>query len=231
MNIPQGIFSKFYGPRVWFDANQDGGAAGGGSNGDQTNWKAQYETLKAQIDSGQYVSKDSYVTLQRNLEAAVNERKSVTGDLENARAKIALLNDGQETLQKQLTDLQASNTQLQQDNQAKAAKLERHNVIFKEYPHLAGFEADGLIPMPQGDQKLEDVLNAFSTRVASVQGKALEDFKKTSTTTPPPRSGDTPKGPTELLKEANALLGQGKTKEYEAKMDEYHKAKAQASAS
>lgn len=221
MNIPQGLF-KFYGPL--FDTDDKGG---GGGNSDQTDWKAKYEQLNGQIASGQYVTKESYVTLQRNLETAVNEKKGVVQERDNAQAKIALITDNQEMLQSQITTLTQTNQQLDASDKAKGVKLERHNVIFKDYPHLAGFEADGLIPDPKPDQKLDDVLKTFSDRVTAISGKALDDFKKTSTPPVPPKDGELPKGATALLQEAKGLLGQGKTTEYNLKMDEYHKAKNQ----
>lgn len=221
MNIPQGL-SRFYGPRIYFDTDDKGG---GGGNGDQTDWKAKYEQLNGQIAAGQYVTKDSYVTLQRNLETAVNEKKAAVGDLGNAQAKIALLTDDTEKLQKNLNDEKTAKQEVEADNQAKRVKLERHKVIFKDYPHLAGFEADELIPDPKGEQKLDDVLKAFSDRVTSLSGKAVDDFKKTSTPPVPPRDGEAPKGKDALLNEAKSLLGQGKTAEYNLKMDEYHAAK------
>jgi len=224
MNIPQGIF-KFYGLRIFRGLSFDGGEGGGGGNTDQTDWKAKYEQLNGQIASGQYVTKDSYVALQRNLETAVNEKKSATADLGNAQAKIALLTDDQEKLQKSLNDEKTAKQQLEAEDRAKGVKLERHNVIFKDYPHLAGFEADGLIPDPKGEQKLDDVLKAFSARVESVGNKSLEDFKKTSIQPPPPKDGDLPKGTAALKVEALALQAKGDYAGYNAKMDEYHAAK------
>lgn len=221
MNIPQGL-SRFYGPRIYFEA--DGGAGG---NGDQTDWKAKYDELNGQIASGQYVKKDSYVTLQRNLETAVNEKKSAVQERDNAQAKIALLTDDTEKLQKSLTDERTAKQQVEADNQAKSAKLERHNIIFRDYPHLAGFEADGLIPDPKGEQKLDEVLKTFSDRVTSLSEKAVGDFKKTSIPPVPPKDGETPKGPAAIKAEALALQAKGDYKGYDLKMDEYHKAKNQ----
>ena len=223
MNIPQGQLLK-YGRGIFRQASNDQGAG----NQDQTNWKAKYEELQGQIASGQYVTKDSYVTLQRNLETAVNEKKAAQGDLGTAQAKIVLLTETETNLKNQLTTFETDKQKLQNDLVIKDQKLERHNVIFKEFPHLATFEADKLLPTPDGDQKLEDVLKAFSDKLGIISTQKVEDYKKGDIGNPPEKkdTGITKTSAT-VFAEAKALSVTGDQKAYDAKMDEYHQLKAQ----
>jgi len=221
MNIPQGQLLK-YGRNIAYQAQVDQG-----EKGDQTDWKAKFEGLQAQIAAGNYVTKDSYVALQRNLEAAVNERKAAQGDLGNAQAKIALLTDAETTLKNQIMTIESDKTKLASDLAQKGAVLERHNVIFKNYPHLSTFEADGLLPVPGEGQNLEDVLKAFSDKVLSLKGQSVEDYKKGDIGNPPEKKDATlEKTPTALLAKAKALSVGGDQKAYDAAMDEYQAAKA-----
>lgn len=227
MDLSQGIF-RSYGSQICFAADDAGG--GGSGSGDQTDWKAKFDGLNGQIASGQYVTQASYVTLQRNLETAVSERKTAQGELGTAQAKISLLSDTQEALQGKLTGLETEKAKLAGDVGARDAQLNRHNVIFKQFPGLAPFEADGLLPVPSGDKTLEDVLTAFQTKIAGISDQARTDYRKGDQGTPPAKAaGDEGKVSKTLLGEANTLLGQGKLVEYNQKMDAYQAAKTKES--
>ena len=220
MNLLQTI--PLYGPLS--DAN---GAPAGGGNPDQTDWKVKYDELQLQITSGQYVTKDAYVTLQRNLEQAVNIRQAKEAELGQVNAKVVLLTDGQTTMSKTLADMETTVNQTKAQLAEKESKILRHGVIFKQFPALAPFEADGLLPVPQGEQKLEDVLTAFQTRLGALTAEAKTNFQQNSTIIPPKPPEETKKSSLVALAEAKALTGQGKVVEAQAKMAEYHRLKTQ----
>jgi hypothetical protein len=217
--ISQG-FIQTYGPQ--YDAPAEN--QGGGTQ-DQNDWKAKYENLNGQIASGQYVSKDSYVSLQQKLEAAVNERKSLQSNFDNATATKAVLEDNLNRLQGKVTELETTVSTKEQELGKLNGRLERHNVIFKDFPQLAPFEADGLIPDPREGQKLEDVLNAFNARLGSLQEAAKTNFKAGGTSEPPRAGDESNKSSNAFFQEALAYQKQGKTIEYNLAMDKYYAAK------
>lgn len=217
--LSQGIFRRY----GFLFAPDEGGGGGGGGNTDQTDWKAKYEALNSQITSGEYVTKGAYVTLQKNLDAAVNERKVAQGDLGTTQAKLVLLGESEGALKTTISTLEANAVKLQSEVQEKAAKLERHNVIFKDFPGLAPFEADGLLPEPKGEQKLADILAAFQNKIGTISEQAKLDFKKGEHEKAPEKIVDpSVKTSAILFTEAKTLMSAGKVAEYDAKMTEYH---------
>lgn len=215
----QGIF-KFYGP-----LSDTGDGGGGGGNSDQTDWKAKYESVQQQIASGQYVAKDSYVTLQQKLENAVGEARTIKGQFDSAVATKAVLEDNLQKLQGRVSELDGVVSIKDQEIAKRDGLIERHKTLFK-FPELVPFEAEGLLPVPQGDQKLEDLLTNFANRLGSLQETSRRQRSEGSTGEPPPAGGEANKSSQAFFKEALELQKAGKVVEYNITMDKYYAAKA-----
>ncbi|TFH50622.1 MAG: hypothetical protein E4H01_01895 [Lysobacterales bacterium] len=224
MKLPQG--NPLYGPHIMFDTDPDSGGAGASAgNSDQTNWKEKYESLNGQIANGQYVTKDAYVALQKNLETAVGEKKQSAMDLGNATAKLALLQDQETTLTAKLTDAEKLKADLEGTVASKDKVIERHQTIFKEFPDLAPFEADKLLPQVGPDDDMKEVFNNFRTRIGELTSAKKADAEAGSTSEPKGNGQDgIPTGSTQLLQRAQLLSVQGKVAEYDQAMDGYYAA-------
>ena len=96
--------------------------------------------------------------------------------------------------------------------------LERKNIIFKDFPGLIAFEADGLLPDGTGDE-LKTKLTAFSEKMTKIGGDAFEAII----------AGSSPPSPTssEVLGEDQALDGALKAFR-EGDMEAYNKLYGQA---
>jgi hypothetical protein len=95
-------------------------------------------------------------------------------------------------------------------------------VIFAKFPHLARFEADGLLPIA-APEKLEEVLTLFSSKLEEIGINATKDFVKGGKGDTPPGGKDEEKtsNAQSLLKLANEALASGDTATYNKNYDAY----------
>lgn len=214
--------SPFYGPHILFDA--DGKSGGGdGENGDQTNWQDKYEALKAEINE-KYVPRTSYVSLQQNLQKAVDAKAEAEGIANDAQTKLVDLKSQFDGLNTEYESLKTSSA----DSVEKLAKLEsgmsRTALILKDFPGLAAFEGKGLIP-DATPEELPELLKKYQENLDEIQKEGRKDFKKGETPPPPPPvTPDGKKGSAALMEEALQLQREYKFDDYEKKMNEYYAA-------
>jgi hypothetical protein len=152
----------------------NGGAGDGGNPPAQsqtqpqnqgTNWEAAYKTLQRNHNDLQ--AKFTGVEGQNNNLAAqlatrANEFSNVQTQLHAATANI-------ETLTSQVTGLESERGSL-------AATLERSKLIMGEFPQLAMFEAQGLLPAADNVDTMRDVFAKFSATIQGIQESAISNL-------------------------------------------------------
>jgi len=130
-----------------------------------TNWEAAYKTLQRNHNDLQ--SKLANVEGQNNnlsaqLATRANEFSDVQTQLHAAQANI-------ETLTSQVTGLESEKGSL-------SATLERSKLIMGEFPQLASFEAQGLLPQAQDVDTMRDVFTKFSATIQGIQESAVANL-------------------------------------------------------
>lgn len=219
------------------------GASGGGSSEPTpeqlrkqvAELQAKYDGLKKQVDDGDFVPKERFVGMQQTYQHEQEEHKKTKGSLD-------VLSAEKVTLAQQLSKLEEEKNSLATTIDERAIELEtltraqkRTQLILKDFPHLAGFEVEGLLP--DGDEKdWPTLFGNFATKINEVQQNAAKEFGKGGSTTTPP-SKDTIETPAvrdskAILKEATeALLTDDPARQikYDKLMDEYFATQLQES--
>lgn len=203
-------FSIYGWPGLFFDAD---GKAGG--EGNQTDWKKQYDDLMAKINAGEYIAKSSYVTLQQKLETAVNDRKAVEVARDEALGKVATFEKSAEGFQSEIGQLKTQSSKSEEELQKAQQTIERHALIFGKFPELAQFEADGLLPQVPTDQ-LETKLTSFKEKWFSNQQAAKQEFAKGAKDDLPPRKAESGRTPEAIRADMYTASRSGKLAEYNA---------------
>ena len=190
---------------------------------DQTDYKAQYVQLSAQIASGEYVPKNTYTGLQQTHEKTVLAHKAD----KDALSALQQAKDAAETAAKNLT----AQLETERAEKEKAAKelevtkvtLERRTLVMKDFPDLAALEGEGLLPQAT-IAELPAILKTFQEKLGGMQQQ--QNQQKFAGANQPPAGKDSNVNQTakQLLDEANTLVRQGKFAEYNVKLNEYYKA-------
>lgn len=217
--------NPFYGPHILFDVDGAGGGGGDDAPGDadQTNWKAKYESLKTEINND-YVPRKSYTSLQQTLQQAHDAKAEKEALALDAQTKLAEVQTQFEATSSQLEQLTATATEKEQLAAQLQARQERISLILKDYPGLAVFEGQGLIP-DAPPEELPDLLQKFQENLGKVQEESKTNFKKGETPPEPPaKQNDGTKTSKVLLAEATKLQNEFKFDDYEKKMNEYYAA-------
>ena len=190
----------------------------------------QYDELQTKITEGKLVDPATFV-----------EQKIKAGELYPKERFTGMQTKYQET-QTALTDLQNKSMEwqtnlstLEEKVKEKETKEEetavlvetlerrqkRAQLIFSEFPELAPFEADGLLPEAEED-KLRETFSAFSTKLGSVKENAAKEFGKGgSGPTPPKKEEQKLETAQTHLKMANQALSKGEFDTYNTEYELY----------
>ena len=130
-----------------------------------TNWEAAYKTLQRNHNDLQ--AKIANVqgqndNLSAQLATRANEFSDVQTQLHAAQANI-------EQLTTQVTGLEGEKGNL-------SATLERSKLIMGEFPQLATFEAQGLLPQANDVDTMRDVFTKFSATIQGIQENAVSNL-------------------------------------------------------
>ena len=129
-----------------------------------------YNRLKAQHDE-----------LTAAYAKEVEELTATKEGQEQAAKRAAELEAASQALQKQLEELTGAKSKAEADYQ-------RAKLIMAEFPHLSGFEADGLLPTAGDPEQLRDALQKFSDRLNTQVGQGVKKAVSGSTPDPAPKS-------------------------------------------
>lgn len=122
----------------------------------------------------------SYLSLQTKLN---NEIADLNAKLEAANAKIEELGLGTKGKETEMTALQArlaAQSQelatLKSDHSALESTVARKNLVMSEFPELASFEAKGLLPTAEDEEKMKAAFGTFRETLAATAGASVADF-------------------------------------------------------
>ena len=181
--------------------------------------------LQKAIEAGEVFPKERFVGLQNKVTSIQEEHKSVLDELNGKLAavqnKASTLEINFGTASNELEALKAETTAKEKTIEDLTTKTSRTELILKEFPHLASFEAEGLLPQGVGEE-LQEKLGKFSTSLETLKGKAAEDFGKGgSPKEPAPKEdGKVPASETLKAEMFNAAL-RGDTPTYNEKYEAY----------
>jgi len=172
-------------------AGDGGGNAGAGDSGnppaspstppvDQgTNWEAAYKTLQR-----------NHSTLQAQVATLQGQNETLNTDLATRANEInsltAQTSQQTETVNTLTTQLQG----LETERGSLSATLERQNLIMGEFPQLASFEAQGLLPQAEGAEGMREVFTKFAATIDGIRTTAVENLMEGASPEPVGGQGD-----------------------------------------
>lgn len=193
-------------------------------------YKNKYEELQGKISKGELVNPTTFV-----------DEKVKAGELYPKDRFAGLQTKFNET-QSALTELQSKSmewqtnlSKLEETVKVKETKEEetallvetlqrgktRAQLIFSEFPELAPFEAEGLLPEAEED-KLKEVFGNFSAKLVSVKKNAASEFGKGGTgPTPPKKEESKIESAQAHLRLANEALAKSEFDTYNKEYDLY----------
>lgn len=187
------------------------------------------EFLKTKVEAGELYTKERYAGVQRSFEELRKTADGSTEKLTDLEKQLATATSDLETTQKTLKDLQEADTVRASELETLKAGNQRAQLIFKEFPELAPFEADGLLPSADSE-KLPDVLTKFKEKLAVTREKGVQAFASGGSDEPPASKKDTkppvsdPVGSQALYKTAMEHFSKGEYDKYDEVYDKYLKA-------
>jgi len=170
--------------------------------------------VKQKVDAGELFQKDRYVGLQKTFQDAQDVIKTLEPKVKEFETNYSNLEE----------KFKAKETEVQERDQEIGKlkpKLARANIIFKEFPQLASFEADGLLPDAPED-KLPEIFKKFSEKLGSIKTAAGKEFLAGGGSTTPEEKLD-PKLQTSQthLKLANEAMAKNDMATYNKEYDLY----------
>lgn len=200
---------------------------------DGTDYKTLYEQTKTQLDKAQADATKSYTGLQQTLSREQAAKKTLEESLQALNGQFQEVTGIRTTLD---TELQTVKSTLStKDEELKSLRLAkiRTGLIMKEFPALAAFEADGLIPQPADavdaegkvdEAKLRSIFTSFQTHLLSVADVKKQQYNQGGTPQNPPSSENaTAQG---FLALANKAAKEGDMKTYNENFSKYLEAQA-----
>jgi hypothetical protein len=136
------------------DENTGDGDTSGGNPG-TTDWEAAYKGLQKTL-----------ATSQTQVETLKGERDTAITELTQLKTRATEFETGNADLTTQVETLTTQVTDLTGLSDNSAAALERSKLIISDYPDLATFEADGLLPTADDMDALKVKLDAFKEKVS-----------------------------------------------------------------
>jgi len=170
--------------------------------------------LKKKIDAGDIYTKERFTGLQQTFQGVQDVLKGLEPELAQIKEKSSKL---EETLTAKEAEEKKKDAELEELKRSK----QRSQTIFKKFPLLAPFEAEGLLPEVTAD-KLEEVLGAFQLKLEAVQKDASSRFIDGGSSSTPQRKDDKKDQSAKAhLTTANEALRTGDMKTYNAEYDLY----------
>lgn len=171
------------------------------------NWQERYAGLQRAFNS----ERDAKIALQSQLNAVTSRSSELEKLLEEAGKSTSTLTSDLQTEKERIAALEQ--------------QVARNKLIMEKFPHLAGFEGEGLLPSAPPDQ-LETVLTKFQEKLASEHNLKTVQYQQGGIPTPPttPKQGsDEGDAPRVLLDKAIQAQMSGDLKSYDALMKEYYR--------
>lgn len=200
----------------------------------KTDWEKAYKGLQTTYNKLKETSDNTIADLTGKLEKN-------TADLTTFKNQASQFEEQAATLQKTIEDINQKLSTEQATSKQAAENLERARLIISEFPELAKWEADGLLPAASTVEEMRDRFTKFQTNLGSQVGQKVQ--QKMEGATPDDIStgtSNTSNAPAEneqfLIDEmikvaAKKPLDEAKYSELQGKYDALVRKKAQASQS
>lgn len=172
-------------------------------------WEARYKGLQRTFDR-----------LTKDFETLKGKYDQLVGETETVRQDHRKTSDDYTTLKTAFQALETTNKQLEGDLTANRVQVERTKTIMAEFPDLAPFEAQGLLPSAATLDELKTKLESFRKAIGETTGKAA--LKQLQGFTPPSSANiNPPAGPSKesIFAELTRLSGRRSPAE-QARYDE-----------
>lgn len=200
-----------------------------------TDYKAMYEKAAADLIKAREDATKSYTGLQQTLTREQAAKKTVEDSLAALNLQFQEVTGIRTTIGTELEQAKEKLSVTDKELQTLRVTQSRTSLILKEFPALAEFEADGLIPMPANAVKedgsvdqdiLRNVFKNFQTKVLSMAEAKTKQYNAGGTPNQPPAGG--PTTAQSFLAQANAAAAKGDTKGYNDFFTKYLEAQAKA---
>jgi regulator of replication initiation timing len=171
---------------------------------------------------------ERYIGLQRTLQETKDAQKALSDSLTSTQTELQALKLEKDNLQVKVTETEALFSEKDMKIDELTRKTHRSDLIFKDYPELAPFEAEGLLPEVEDDVKLPEVFGKFREKLGTLQAKAKTDHVVGGTPPPPdakPKSEPGSDNIKILLDEVNKAALTGNAKSYKEAYGKYMAAK------
>jgi hypothetical protein len=186
-------------------------------------YKTKYEELQADVRAN-YYSKDRYDGLQQKLQKEVEAHGTTKLALGETQTTIAGLTRQVEESTTKFGEYDSKISENEIELESLRTKTRRATLIFKDFPELAPFEADGLLPetgSADNDDALRTLFGNFSGKIGALQKKAKDDFGAGGGVTPPDAETNTLLSAEAHRKLANEAMMKGDRKTYDEHYDKY----------
>jgi chromosome segregation ATPase len=120
--------------------------------------------IKKRIDSGELFLKERFAGVQRSLNEAIEEKKTLSQSLATNQVTVEALAKHKTEMEAAQADLQSKLANVGVSLSAAEKKAARKDMILNDFPQLAPFEKEGLLP-DVDLEKLPGVLGAFWEKV------------------------------------------------------------------
>jgi hypothetical protein len=127
-----------------------------------TNWEAAYKTLQR-----------TNTNLQNKIDTLESQNNQLTSNLASRASEVQNLQSSLETVNSQITEWQTKFEEVDGKVGNLNAQLERQNLIMGEFPHLAKFEADGLLPAADTPEAMRETFAKFSKALGDIKDGAV----------------------------------------------------------
>lgn len=189
-------------------------------------WEASYKALQGTYQKLKESSDKSVAEMTLKLQDALAKFEEVTQTGVSKDSQMGVLRTQVDKLAEQIKTLTT-------EKDALVKKTNRTQVILTDYPELAAFEAQGLLPNAEGIDELKKLFGNFRDTLTKTVGADVK--KKLAGSTPAGTGGTSPATPTEITEDEDYVWSQmmeyaGKDQkkfmEWEKKYDAIHAAKA-----
>jgi hypothetical protein len=180
------------------------------------------DAISAAIKAGEVFSKDRYVGLQKTYQTEQEARKKADEDLGLLKTQVVGFETDKSTLSGEVEQLKTTVTEKDSEITALQKKQQRASLIFSQFPELASFEADGLLPDAKDEEGLTTKFKAFSEKLGTMKQQGAKEFASGGGTSTPSSKGDAGKGTADtFLKLANEAVLKGDIDTYNENFDKY----------
>ena len=206
----------------FLDGDSAGGApaSGNGQSATEPDYKALYEATQAKLTLETAELQKRFGGLQTTFQKEQAAHATVVADLAALKGQFEQTSKGFEAVNAEKETLTKTLTEKEQALAEKEQALARKSVIMEKFPHLAPFEAKGLLPNAD-PTKLEDVLKLFSDSLDMIGKKAQTEFAAGGVGSQPPKKEDGVRTAASALKDANTAALTGNQEAYTKFYGEY----------